>query len=74
MSDEPQTPEPDLVDRLLEKFDFLLDLVHDRVLRPIIIGARFIAFGIILIIVVSVLASVLVIGFIRLLNIYAFGG
>jgi hypothetical protein len=66
--------DPDLVDRLLGILDHGLDVVHDKVLRPIILAARAIAYGLIIVLAAIVLVTVLVIGFIRLLNIYAFSG
>jgi hypothetical protein len=74
MSDASEPRETDFVDKILGAFDHLLDLVHDKVLRPIILAARFIAYGFIIAAVTFVLASVLIIGFIRLLNVYAFQG
>jgi hypothetical protein len=66
--------EPDLVDRLLAAFDHLLDVVHDKVLRPIIMAARALAYGFVIVLVALVFVAVLIIGFVRLLNIYAFNG
>jgi len=66
--------EPDLVDRLLAAFDHVLDVVHDKVLRPIIMAARALAYGFVIVLVALVFVAALVIGFIRLLNIYAFHG
>ena len=74
MSDASEPREPDLVDKLLAAFDHLLDVVHDKVLRPIILAARFVAYGFIIAAVAFVLVAVLVIGFVRLLNVYAFQG
>jgi hypothetical protein len=65
---------PDLVDRALGAFDHGLDMVHDSVLRPLIIAGRAIAFGLIAVVAVAVLAIVLVIGLTRLLNVYLFAG
>lgn len=74
MSDANETNEPDLVDRLLGFVDHTLDVVHDKVLRPIILAARFVAYGLIIALAAVVLVAVVVIGFVRLLNIYAFHG
>ncbi|HVA53159.1 MAG TPA: hypothetical protein VNF05_06555 [Acidimicrobiales bacterium] len=74
MTEASEPREPDLVDRLLGAFDHLLDTVHDRVLRPIIMGARVLAYGFIIVLVALVFAAALIIGFIRLLNVYAFHG
>lgn len=73
MSDaEPR--DPDLVDRLLAQLDHVLDLVHDRVLRPILLAGRFLAYGFILALVSLVLISVVIIGLVRVLNVYLFAG
>jgi ABC-type transport system involved in cytochrome bd biosynthesis fused ATPase/permease subunit len=72
---EPEKkPDPDLVDRLLGMIDHALDVFHDRVLRPIIMAARVIAFGFIIVVAALVFVIVLIIGIIRLLNVYAFSG
>lgn len=73
-SEQQEPREPDLVDRLLAAVDHLLDVVHDKVLRPIIMAARALAYGLIIVLAAVVFVVVLVIGFIRLLNIYAFHG
>lgn len=69
---EPQ--KGDLVDRLLAGVDHLLDVVHDKVLRPIILVGRLVAYGLIITMVAIVFIAVLLIGLVRLLNIYAFDG
>ena len=66
--------EPDDVDRALHGFDHLLDVVHDKILRPILLVGRTIAFSFILLLMAIVLVTTLVIGLIRLLNVYAFAG
>lgn len=65
-------PDTDIVDRLLAGVDHLLDLLHDKVLRPIILAGRAIAYGLIIALAAVVFVVVLVIGAIRLLNVYAF--
>jgi hypothetical protein len=37
VSDANETHEPDIVDKALHSFDHVLDVVHDRVLRPIVL-------------------------------------
>jgi len=73
VSDAPG-PEPDLVDRLLGLIDHTLDVVHDRVIRPILLAGRFLAYGFILVLVSLVLVSVVIIGLVRLMNVYMFSG
>ena len=74
MSEEKKEHEPDVVDKAFEAFDHILDVVHDRILRPILVAGRTIAFGFILLLTALVLLIVLVIGIIRLLNVYLFAG
>lgn len=74
MNESPEPREPDVVDRVLRSFDHVLDIVHDRVLRPILIAGRTVAFGFVLILVALVLVTVLVVGLVRLLNVYLFAG
>ncbi|MDE3008058.1 MAG: hypothetical protein KGJ10_02335 [Acidobacteriota bacterium] len=71
---QSDVPEPDVVDRLLGAVDHALDVVHDRVLRPVLLAGRFIAYGFILLLVSLVLISVVIIGAVRLLNVYLFAG
>ncbi|HEY7931499.1 MAG TPA: hypothetical protein VIC81_04455 [Acidimicrobiales bacterium] len=71
---QSDVPEPDVVDRLLGAVDHALDVVHDRVLRPILLAGRFVAYGLILLLVSLVLISVVIIGAVRLLNVYLFAG
>jgi ABC-type transport system involved in cytochrome bd biosynthesis fused ATPase/permease subunit len=74
VTDASEPRQPDLVDRLLGFVDHLLDVVHDRVLRPIIVAARVVAYGLIIALAAIILVAALVIGFVRLLNVYAFNG
>ncbi len=76
MSTPPPTPEPrpDLIDRLFELLDHGLDVVHDRVLRPILLIGRTVAYLFVLILVALVLVVATLIGGVRLLDIYVFAG
>ena len=69
-----EQPEHDVIDKVLGAFDHVLDIFHDRVLRPIFIVGRTIAFGFIVLMMVLVLAVVGVVGLIRLFNVYLFAG
>ena len=64
----------DLVDKALSQFDHVLDVVHDRVLRPILLAGRAIAFGMIILLVSFVLVGALLIGLVRFMDIYFFAG
>lgn len=72
MSQGPNQHEPDVVDAVFAYFDRFMDVVHDRVLRPILLVGRFIAYGFILLLVALILVSALVIGFVRFSTIYLF--
>ena len=76
MSTPPPTPEhrPDLIDRLFALLDHVLDVVHDRVLRPLLLVGRTIAYLFVLVLVAIFLVVALVIGGVRLLDVYAFAG
>jgi hypothetical protein len=74
VSEEDRKREPDYVDKALRSFDHVLDVVHDRVLRPLLIAGRTIAFGFVLILMALVVVTALVIGLIRLFNVYLFAG
>lgn len=74
MSEANSNRDTDLVDKALHKFDHVLDLVHDKVLRPILLAGRFVAYGFIVLLASVVLLGALVIGLVRLCNIYLFAG
>jgi hypothetical protein len=64
----------DFVDKALFQFDHVLDVVHDRVLRPILLAGRALAFGLIIVFATFVLVGALMIGLIRFMDIYFFAG
>lgn len=72
MSQGPDQHEPDVVDTIFAHFDRFMDMVHDRVLRPILLAGRFIAYGFILVLLAVVVAGALVIGVVRFSTIYLF--
>ncbi len=72
MSDANGTPEPDFVDKALHSFDHVLDVVHDRVLRPVLLVGRVLAFGLVILLAVVVLLVALVIGLFRIFDVYVF--
>jgi hypothetical protein len=74
VSEANQNRQADFVDRTLNSFDHVLDVVHDRVIRPILLAGRAIAFGFIIFLASIVLLGALVIGVIRLMNVYLFAG
>jgi hypothetical protein len=64
----------DFVDKALFQFDHVLDVVHDRVLRPILLAGRALAFGFIILFAAFVLVGALLIGLIRFIDVYCFDG
>jgi len=71
----PELPrEPDIVDKSLGLLDSYLDRFHDTVLRPIFLVGRTVAFGFLIVSFSLVAFIALLIGSVRLLNIYAFAG
>jgi hypothetical protein len=64
----------DFVDKALFQFDHALDVVHDRVLRPILLAGRALAFGLIIVFATFVLVGALLIGLIRFIDVYCFAG
>jgi hypothetical protein len=72
VSEGPDQHEPDVVDTLFVYFDRIMDTVHNRVLRPIMLVGRFIAYGFILLLLALVLVTALVIAVVRFSTIYFF--
>jgi hypothetical protein len=72
VSEGPDQHEPDVVDNLFAHFDRVMDAVHDRVVRPILLAGRFIAFGFILFLLALFVAAALIISVVRLSTIYLF--
>jgi len=74
VNDAKKPLDGDLVDKLLFRFDHVLDIVHDRVLRPILLAGRALAFGLIILFASLFLVGALLIGLIRLIDVYCFAG
>ena len=74
MNEANPSRDSDLVDKALHKFDHVLDVVHDKVLRPILLTGRVVAYGFIVLLASVVLLGALVIGLVRLCNVYLFAG
>jgi len=49
-----------------------MDLVHDRVMRPIMLAGRFLAYGFILLLLALIVLIALIIAIIRLSTVYLF--
>ena len=72
MDSSSERRQDDLVDKALTGLDHVLDVVHDKVLRPIMLAGRVLAFSAILVLMSIVLVAMLVIGLVRFLDVYAF--
>ncbi len=72
MNEGPDQHEPDVVDTLFSYFDRFMDTLHDRVLRPILLAGRFVAYGFIILLVTLVVVTALVIALVRFSTIYLF--
>ena len=74
MADAP-TPAPadrDLAGRAMGAIDLLVDTLHDKVVRPILLIGRTVAFAFIIVICVGVICVGLCVALLRLLDVYAF--
>jgi hypothetical protein len=72
VTEQNEQRDPDLVDKAFGQLDHALDIVHDRVLRPIFIAGRAVAFGFIVALMAIVLVVALVIALVRLFDVYVF--
>ena len=74
MNEAKKPSDGDFVDKALFQFDHVLDVVHDRVLRPILLAGRALAYGLIILFAALFLIGALLIGLIRFIDIYCFAG
>jgi hypothetical protein len=63
----------DLPRRATDAVVGLVDLVHDKAVRPIVLIARGVVYGILIAVLLLVVLVCVCIGFLRLLDVYAFG-
>jgi len=54
--------------------DLLADVIHDRAVRPVMLAARIVVFGLIVAVLSLVVLALLSISLVRMLDVYAFGG
>jgi hypothetical protein len=66
--------EPDLAARAVDTLDGVIDLVRNRAVRPVVLVARAVVFGLIALTLVLVAMAALGIGLVRLLDVEVFGG
>jgi hypothetical protein len=70
----PGASQADWPAKVADTIEDVVDAVGDRVVRPLILAARGLVFGIIIVTMALVLSVVLAIAVVRLLDVYAFGG
>ncbi len=61
-------------DRAVDAVDTVVDVVHDKVVRPALIAGRALVFGVVITLVSLALLVLIAIAVVRLLDVYAFGG
>jgi len=66
--------QPDFIDQALGSLDHVLDVFHDRVLRPILLVGRIAAYSFIIVLASLFLIIALIIGLMRVMDIYLFAG
>jgi hypothetical protein len=74
MNEAKKPTDGDFVDKALFQFDHVLDIVHDRVLRPILLAGRALAYGLIILLAAFFLIGALLIGLLRFVDVYCFAG
>ena len=60
--------------KAIDAVDSVVDVVHDKVVRPALIAGRAVVFGTLIAVVSLVVLALLAVGLVRLLDVYAFGG
>src|ERR1700728_2970674 len=60
--------------KAIDVVDTVVDVVHDKVVRPALIAGRAVVFGVLIAFVATVVLILLAVGLVRLLDVYAFGG
>ncbi|HXR53936.1 MAG TPA: hypothetical protein VN793_02700 [Acidimicrobiales bacterium] len=60
--------------KAIDAVDSVVDVVHDKVVRPALIVGRAAVFGTLIAVVSLVVLALLGVGLVRLLDVYAFGG
>ena len=54
--------------------DLVVDTIHDKAIRPVLLAARIVVFGLLIAVLSSVVLVLLSVGLLRLLDVYAFAG
>ena len=59
--------------RAADTVDLVVDTIYDKLIRPAVLAARLVIFGIIVLILALVVILVVSVALVRLLDVYAFG-
>jgi len=73
----PESPAPSAEEwaaKAADAVESALDTVHDKVVRPALLAGRAVVLGVIIAVVGIVVLILLAVAFVRLLDVYAFGG
>jgi len=54
--------------------DLLVDTIHDKAIRPVLLAARAIVFGLLVAVLAFVVLTLISVGLLRLLDVYVFPG
>jgi hypothetical protein len=60
--------------RAADAVESVVETVHDKVVRPAVLAGRAVVFGVLIAVVGIVVLTLLAVGLVRLLDVYAFGG
>ena len=65
---------PDWPEKAACAVDLVVDTIHDKALRPILLAARAVVFGLLAAVLALVVLVLVSVGLVRLLDVYAFSG
>jgi hypothetical protein len=60
--------------KAVDAVDLVVNTIHDRAIRPVVLAARVVVFGVLAAVLSLVVLVLVTIGLVRLLDVYAFGG
>jgi len=66
--------DPDVATRAVDAIDSVIGVVRDKAVRPVVIAARAVVFGLIILVMLLVAAVAAGVGLVRLLNVEVFSG
>jgi len=69
----PTTPSAAWPAKAVDAIDLVVDTIHDKAIRPLVLVGRAVVFGLLIAALGSLVAVALSIALIRLLDVYAFG-